>query len=114
MRCLINAAMKAFSQSLISHGDDKGRATKGGVVGGNTGDIILEEIPPLHPQIACNVKEQLPCFVSHSGVILHQAQQQAQANNFLSEGFISVAVNQAQFRRNNGVERWRRHGARLK
>lgn len=48
-----------------------------------TQDIILEEIPPLLPQIACNAESLLPCFVSHSGDLLHQAQLQAQAAIFL-------------------------------
>lgn len=51
---------------------------EGGVVGAKKkGDIILEECNHhLHCyKLACNVESSLlPCFVSHSGVIPHQAQ----------------------------------------
>lgn len=58
----------------VSHGDDKGRATKVEELV-QTKDIIEEEMPPLLTQLACSAESRLLCFC-RPGVTLHPAQSQ--------------------------------------
>lgn len=70
-----------------------------------TKDIILEEMPPPPTQLSCNAESLLPCFVSHSGVILHQAQCKAQVTTdfLLRNSFLRLQI-RLNSERNNGIQ----------